>query len=133
MKNKVPNFIHPELSFFIIGTAYEAFNKLGPGRKEKHYRDLIYELISKSGKKVEKEYYVPLILEGKRLGSHYFDLIVENEILVELKIDSRLRKDYFDQVYSYLTAAEKELGILLVFTKKEVIPKRIVNLKINNQ
>jgi GxxExxY protein len=58
---------------------------------------------------------------------YFADFVVDNEVIIEIKVATRFQKGDFMQLLSYLKATNKKLGILAVFTPKGVRFKRIVN------
>ena len=64
---------------------------------------------------------------GVVVGIHRLDLVVENEIIVELKAVKELADIHFAQLRSYLKATGLKVGLLLNFTKPALEIKRIVN------
>ncbi len=61
------------------------------------------------------------------MGRHRLDLIVENEIIVELKAVKELIDIHFAQLRSYLKATSLKVGLLLNFSKPTLEVKRVVN------
>jgi len=61
------------------------------------------------------------------IGLHRLDLVVENEIIVELKAAKQLNDIHFAQLLSYPKATGLKLGLLLNFSKPVLEVKRVVN------
>jgi len=59
----------------------------------------------------------------------FSDFLIENKIVLEIKVGERFEKKPINQVYSYLKANNFKLGILAQFTKEKVRFRRILNLK----
>ena len=75
-----------KLSNDIIKYALEVHTALGPGLLENAYKECLYYKLTKSGIFVEKEKSIPLVFEDIKLECGYrIDLLVENEIVLELK------------------------------------------------
>ena len=121
------DLVYPELSYDIIGCAFEVLNELGPGHLEKFYQKALS--IALSGKKIEfkEQVYHTLKFKDKIIGKMYFDFLVEEKIIVELKKDNRFSKQHIDQVLTYLKSANLKLGILINFSNNGVLYKRILN------
>lgn len=125
---KRTDLVYPELSFIIVGCAYEVFNELGPGHTEKIYQRAMAAVFE--GKKIvfkEQEYY-PLKFKDKVIGRGFLDFSVDNKIIVELKKNETFTKTHIDQVVSYLKLSNYKLAILINFTPQGVKFKRLVNI-----
>lgn len=115
------------LSREIIGLAIKVHQALGPGFTEKIYeKALVYEL-SQSGKKADHQSMIKVKYGALELGNQRIDLMIEDEIIVELKSVSELNEIHEAQLISYLKTADKRLGLILNFAKKKLEIKRIVN------
>lgn len=119
--------IYPEISYKIVGAAFDVFNQLGFGFQEKAYQEaLAIELKSKS-LNFRREKYSPVSYKGLRIGSYFYDFIIEDKVVLELKVGTNFYENNLSQILSYLKSSNLKLGILVVFTPKGVISKRIIN------
>ncbi len=107
------------LSYQIIGCAIEVHRILGPGLLESAYQNcLIFEL-KKAGLKVEKEISLPIVYKGMKLDYGYrIDLLVNNQIVIELKTVEELTDVHKAQVLTYLKLGDFPLGLLINFQSK---------------
>lgn len=121
--------IYPELSYKIVGLLYDVHNKIGGGHKEKYIQSAIEILLKKNKVVYQKELMCPLIFEGKTIGKYFLDFLIENKIVLEIKVGERFSKESIDQVFSYLKGNNLKLGILAQFTKEKVRFRRILNLR----
>lgn len=105
-----------DLSYRIIGAALEVHRNLGPGLLEQTYRKaLMYEL-QNCGIRAKSEVEIPFVYKGKSLGTVYrADIIVEDEIILELKSTDNDSPLYFKQLLTYLRISDKKLGLLINF------------------
>ena len=122
---KRTDLVYPELSFIIVGCAYEVFNELGPGHTEKIYQRAVF--VEKKITFKEQEYY-PLKFKEKVIGRSFLDFSVDNKIIVELKKDETFTKTHIDQVVNYLKLSNYKLDLLINFTPQGVKFKRLVNI-----
>ena len=101
--------------------AYKVHTKLGSGLLEKVYREcLAYELI-KCGLDVEQEKAFPVIYEEIRMDCGYrVDLIINNKVIVELKVVEDFTIEYTAQFLTYMRLSNCKLGLLLNFYKKSL-------------
>lgn len=103
------------LSEQIIGGAIEVHRELGPGLLESLYeKALCFELESRS-LSVQNQLEVPVLYKGQRLGVHRLDLLVEQQIVVELKAVDRFDPVHQAQLLGYMKLASKPLGLLINF------------------
>lgn len=97
-------------------TAFSLQGYLRHGHAEKCYENGLKNRLRKSGIKVDQQ--VPLVVfdeDGSVLGDFVADLIVENEIIIELKAIKTLTSDHTAQILGYMRACNKEHGLLINF------------------
>jgi GxxExxY protein len=126
MKNK-RELIYKELSYDIIGAAMRVSNELGYGYQEKYYEKALCKVFEKEGIKYKNQVKCDLKFEGEKVGVFFLDFLVDNKIIVEIKVGNRFHKNSFDQIISYLKVNNKKLGILIKFTNSGIKFVRIVN------
>lgn len=104
------------LDYTILGCALEVHKALGPGLLENAYKECLYYKINKAGLYVEKEKPMPLFFEEVRLECGYrIDLLVENEIVIEIKSVEALNDVHLAQILTYMRLGNYKLGLLLNF------------------
>jgi len=94
--------IYKELSYKLNGLAFGIFKKLGSGLRESVYSDAFELCHKRENISYVREYHKVIEFEGKRIATNFFDYIIDNRIVVELK---RGDKDYyqaFEQLKNYL-------------------------------
>jgi len=129
MKAKVrrKDLVHPELSYKIIGSAFDVYNELGSGLNEKYYQKSLVENFLTNNLKFKEQLSCPVNYNGKVIGRRILDFLIEDKIIVELKKGSKFSKSHIDQVLEYLKINDLKLAILINFGNEGVIFKRIVN------
>ena len=105
-----------ELSEKIINACINVHRELGTGFLENIYHNALKIELDKQNLSYESEKEVIIKYHGTEIGIHRIDLLVENEIIVELKTVEDLSIKYYAQVRSYLKAINKEVGLLVNFT-----------------
>lgn len=122
------DLVYPDLSYEIIGCAYEVWDELGAGHSEKIYQKAM--AVSLKGKKLEfkEQVHFALKLKSVVIGKGFLDFLVDEKIIVELKKDVTFSKAHLEQVLNYLKLSNLQLGILINFTKVGLKFKRIVNI-----
>ncbi len=111
----------------IIGAIFRVYNILGYGYREKEYQKALAEELSKLGLRFQRELYSYLKYGEKIITKFYVDFLVENCVVVELKIADGIYRKHFQQLLAYLKNHNLKVGLLAVFTADRVIIKRIVN------
>jgi GxxExxY protein len=111
----------------IIGCSFKVGSELGIGFAEKVYENsLVYEM-RKSGLKVEQQVPLKVKYDGVVVGEFIVDLLVERQVLVELKATRFLEPTAVAQCFNYLKASNLKVCLLLNFGKKKVEYRRLVN------
>lgn len=114
----------------IISAAIEVHRELGPGLLESVYEYCLLEECQDRGLKVKQQLKLPVVYKGKELNKNFFiDLLIENEIIVELKCAEVLLPVHEVQLLTYLKLADKKLGLLLNFNVP--LMKQGIKRKIN--
>ena len=103
----------------IIGAAVDVHRALGPGLLESAYEAcLMFELVSR-GLKVEQQRALPVAYRDVKLDCGYrLDLVVENQVVVELKAVDELVPIHKAQLLSYLKLSGLKVGLLINFHTK---------------
>jgi len=115
-----------ELSGRIIEAAIDVHRQLGPGFLESIYENAMTIALRKRGLPLEFQKEIHIFYEGEEVGLHRLDLIVQAEIVVELKAIKTLEDIHFAQVRSYLKATGLHVGLLLNFNTPTLVIKRVV-------
>lgn len=119
--------VYPELSYKIVGVFFTVYNSLGYGYQEKYYQRAISRELERAGLKYKKEQKTVIKYKGKIIGRYFIDFVVEDKIVVEIKIANDFYMRDLNQVLGYLKSLGLKLGILFIFTKAGLKFKRIVN------
>ena len=122
------DLIYPELSYKLVGSAFKIFNDLGYGFPEKHYQQAFGELLKQQGFAFKREYFVQLEYLGEKIGKYFLDFVVDEKIVIELKVKSKMGYVHIKQVVCYLRSTGYKLAILIHLTRDGVKYRRIVNL-----
>lgn len=112
----------------ILGAAIEVHRILGPGLLEAIYEDALFHEFLLRGIACERQKEIPVVYKGRQLRPQKVDLLVESEVIVELKAVSLLPDVATAQVLSYLRASELRLALLINFGERRLIDgvKRII-------
>lgn len=122
------DLVHPELSYLIVGCAYDVYNELGPGHAEKNYQKALCHVFKLKNISFKEQVYYPLKFKDTVIGKSFLDFLVDGKVIVELKKDVPHSKIHIDQVLNYLKLSSLSLAIIINFTKNGVTFKRIINI-----
>ncbi len=123
--------IHPELSYKTMGIIFKVYNDLGYGYQEKYYQRAAALEFDKEKIRYIREKEVKLKYNDKNIGKYFLDFIVNDRIVLELKIANYFHSRDIKQILGYLKATGLQLGILIIFTSKGIKYKRIINIRDN--
>ncbi|MHC4771573.1 MAG: GxxExxY protein [Planctomycetota bacterium] len=110
----------------IIGCCYQVYNVLGYGFLESVYEKSLSIELNKAGLNAEFQKDILVYYDGQIVGEFKADILVENIIIVELKSLRMLSKAHEVQLVNYLSATQKDVGLLINFGEKSVEVKRKV-------
>ena len=105
-----------EVTGLIIGCAIEVHKRLGPGLLESAYEECLCFELNKAGLKYDRQKAVPVVYKEIKLDCGYrADIIVENDVIVELKAIDTIAPIHEAQILTYLKFANKKIGLLINF------------------
>ena len=119
--------LHKEITEQIIGAAYEVHRSLGYGFLEKVYQRAMVVELQKRGLCVAAEAPATVFFKDVCVGEYFADLLVDDKVVVELKIASDLNPADEAQLINELHATRREIGLLINFGRAGVKFKRAVN------
>jgi GxxExxY protein len=103
----------------IIGAAIQVHRELGPGLLESAYETCLCHELSLYNLTVERQKVIPIFYKGVSLDAGYrLDLVVENQVIVEIKAVSELLPVHEAQLLSYLKQVGGGRGLLINFNVK---------------
>jgi len=107
-----------KISGLILGAAIEVHRAMGPGLLESVYEECLFFEIIQLGLKVQRQVELPIEYKGNILGSKLrLDLLVEDEIIIELKSVEKFAPIHQAQIITYLKLSNKTLGLLINFNE----------------
>lgn len=118
---------YKESSYEIVGCLYEMYNKVGFGYQEKHYQKILAEIFNNKNIEYQRELLGRITFNKKIIAQYYLDFLVDDKIILELKVANDFYTQHINQVLMYLKAHNLRLGILVLITKEGIKIKRIVN------
>jgi GxxExxY protein len=105
------------LSKQVLDAAFRVHTRFGPGLLENAYSACLVFELRRAGLDVKTEVPVPLVYEGVKLTDigYRMDILVENELVIEVKSLEKIAPVHLSQLTSYLKLSDRRLGLLLNF------------------
>lgn len=125
-----------DISYKIRGAIFNVYNALGPGLLESVYQEAMRVELQEMGLRAEKEVPIDVDYKGKTLNLGFrIDLLIENEVILELKSVETIQPVHKKQLQTYLRLTGKQLGFLVIFNctdLKSNIIRAVNNFKEEN-
>jgi len=116
------------LTELIIGAAIEVHRATGPGSMESVYEQCLCYEFSQRGLRFQRQVELPVEYKGIKLDCGFrMDVIVENEIVPEVKTVDHLLPIHSAQLLTYLKLSGKRIGLLINFNE-QVLKKGLKRL-----
>ena len=110
----------------VIGAAFEVHNQLGYGFLEKVYRNAMKVEVIRRGANCQTESQIKVHYKGIMVGEYYADLLVDEAVIVELKVAKEYNSADEAQLLNELKATSVKVGLLVNFGRDNVEFKRFV-------
>ena len=91
---------------------------MGHGFLEKVYQKSLALELTYRGLDVSIEHMIPVKYKGIIVGEYFADIIVENKIIIEVKVIENISKIHESQIINYLKASEIQVGFIMNFYKQ---------------
>ena len=111
-----------EITYEIRGAVYDVYKELGPGLLESVYEEALCFELEQRGLMVERQVRVPIKYKGIVLNTEFrLDLLVENQVIIELKSVEEMKKVFSKQLLTYLRLMDKKVGLLVNFNTDDIL------------
>ena len=110
----------------VLGAAFKVSNTLGAGFLEKVYERALVRELAHRGLEVRSQVSVKVSYKGHPVGEYFADLLVEDQLLVELKCVESFAPEHTAQCLNYLRASSLRLCLLLNFQHPKLHWKRLI-------
>ncbi len=115
------------LAEVIVSCAFNVGRVLGCGFLEKVYQNALSIELEDSGLKVETQKNIQVRYKEQIVGEYFADIVVDDDVVLELKAVKALENVHFAQCQNYLKATGKKLGLLINFGEEKVKVRRVAN------
>lgn len=119
--NHTKSYPCKEITEKIIGCAISVHRVLSAGFIESVYENALVHELAKQSMAVEKQKSLQVFYEGVLVGEHRADLIVEGQVVVELKAVRKLTPQHISQLMSTMKAAKLKVGLLINFAEARLV------------
>ena len=104
--------LHRDLTDEIIKSFYHVYNTLGYGFLEKVYENALRVALEKAGHRVQQQVPIKVYFEGVHVGMYFADLLIDDQVILEIKAGDAIALAHESQLINYLKATDKEVGLL---------------------
>ncbi|MBN8706674.1 MAG: GxxExxY protein [Bacteroidetes bacterium] len=105
-----------EITEKVIGFSIDIHRSLGPGLLESAYEECLTYELKNAGFKIERQKPMPLLYKDIKMDFGYrIDLLVENQVIVELKTVESFSKVHEAQILTYMKLSKVSTGLLINF------------------
>ncbi len=127
MNTDEQKILYEDLSYRIIGLAMEVHSKLGYGFLEKVYENALMLLLRRKAIEAKQQTPIKVYFEGEIVGEYFADILVEDKIILELKVLNEITDVHIAQALNYLKGTGLRLAIILNFKKTRLEYERLIN------
>lgn len=100
----------------MVDAAMKVHTALGPGLLESVYEKCLKHELTKRGLRVDFQIWLPVLYDGVEMeGGYKIDLLVEGQVVVELKVVEQILEVHKAQLLSYFKLSDKRVGLLINF------------------
>lgn len=120
------DYLYKGLTYKVIGCLYEVHRELGSVHKEIIYHKALAMELKNKNIPFTEEKSIDVKYKGKKAGSYRPDFIIDDKVVLEIKVAPALTKAMQDQVYYYVKGTKYKLVLLANFGTKKVGIKRLI-------
>jgi len=121
--------LHSETTDLILKAYFNVYNTLGYGFLEKVYENALLIELKSMGLKANRQVPIKVFYQEQMVGDYYADIVVEDQVIIELKAAEALCEEHEYQLINYLKATNIEVGLLLNFGKKPQFSRKVFTNK----
>jgi len=124
--NNQKAYIYKNLTYKIIGCCYEVHRQLGSIHKEIIYHKALAAEFKNHNISFTSEKSIDVYYKGKKIGLYKPDFIIDEKIILEIKVAPMIVKSMQDQIYYYVKGSKYSLALLINFGTQRVGIKRFI-------
>ena len=115
-----------EITYQINGAVFEVNRQLGSGFLEKVYENALLIELRERGLTAESQVPITVEYKGNLVGDYFADIVVQNQVILEIKAVETIHKIHEAQILNYLKATGYKIGLLINFTHPKAVIKRYI-------
>lgn len=119
--------LYEDITKKILEACFEVSNELGIGYLESVYEKALLIALRQKGLKAENQVSLKVAFRGEIVGEFFADILVEEKVLVELKVANALSRENYAQTINYLKATKIKIGLLIDFGTPKIEYRRFTN------
>jgi GxxExxY protein len=123
---------HSPVTEAVLECAFDVSNELGIGFLESVYENALFVALKQKGFTVTQQAPLSVSFRGENVGRFQIDLLVENQVIVELKSATTLAPEHKMQVLNYLRASGLPVALLINFGTPRLEYRRFGNRFLNS-
>ena len=116
-----------QLTEEVLGACFEVSNELGIGFLESVYEKALVIALKDRGLISKRQVPVKVSFRGQDIGEFFADIIVEEKLIVELKVVKNIIPEHIAQILNYLRATDNKTALLVNFGKSRLEYRRFDN------
>jgi GxxExxY protein len=116
-----------ELTEKVLGACFEVSNCLGIGFLESVYEKALLIALLNKGLKAVRQAPIKVFYQKQNVGEFFADIVVEDELIIEIKAVKALAPEHIAQVLNYLKATGMKRGLLVNFGRSKLEFRRFDN------
>jgi len=125
-KKDLSDFLYKDITYEIRGACFEVWKSFGGAFKESVIQNALAKALKQRGLSLESQKRIALYFADEKVGTYVPDFIVNDAVLIELKVKPFLTKEDEKQFWRYLKGSQYRLGLLINFgSEKLEIRRRI--------
>jgi len=114
-----------DLTYDITGAAMEVHRDLGPSLREQPYENALRNELRIRNYRVDQQKAWPIQYKGEIVGDCFTDLVINGELVIEIKAIAKLGDEEMGQILNYLRISKLKTGLILNFKPKSLEVKRV--------
>ena len=115
-----------DLVYQVVGYAMEVINELGHGLREKTYEKALIVEFQRNEAHFSQQKIYPVLYKNVHIDDYIPDLLVNDELIVEVKVAENICDEHIGQVINYLKISGCSLGLILNFKHPKLQWKRVI-------
>ncbi|HEX8639208.1 MAG TPA: GxxExxY protein [Pyrinomonadaceae bacterium] len=119
--------LYSDTTYKIIGCAMKVHKTFGNGFLEKVYENSLMVLLKREGIKAKQQVPVKVWFGNEIVGDYIADILVEDKLILELKVAEKINEIHKAQTLNYLKATNLDVALILNFGSRSLENFRLTN------